>query len=309
MHALITGNTGFIGAQLCDELLKKGFHVTALSRNQKNQPVSPQNANTKNIETINCDILQGNSLQETFKTIGPVDCVFHLAGQTYRKDLNCPQPYFQSNFIGTLNMLECCRNFDVKKFIFSSSIAVYGLSVNQFTPQYLPVDEKHPIRPYDFYDASKYHAEDLCNFYQELYGVESTVLRYSRVYGPTMGKGLIFQAIKKALSNEPIEVLGDISTDFVLVDDVIKANLSSIEKKFPKMEVFNIGSGEEKSLHWICSTIVEMCNSTSKIIFHQEPKSKFSLDISKAGKMLDYTPTKTKEGLIECINYIKNSVT
>lgn len=306
MHAIVTGNTGFIGEQLCNELLRKGFKVTALSRNQQKSQLRVENQ--KNFQPINCDILQENSLHDVFKNIENVDCVFHLAGQTYRKDFTNPQIYFHNNFIGTLNVLEICRNFNIKKFVFSSSMAVYGLSVNQFTPEYLPVDEKHPLKPYDFYDVSKFHAEELCNFYQERYGIQSTALRYSRVYGPTMAKGLIFQAIKKALSNEPIEVLGDISTDFVHVNDVIKANLFSIEKNFSKMEIFNIGSGEEKSLHWICSTIIEICNSSSKIIFHQDPKSKFSLDISKAGNMLDYKPTKTKEGLIECINYIKNSI-
>ena len=311
MHTLVTGNTGFIGMQLCKELLKKGFKVTALSRNQENFKLTSflKDIDTKNLHLVNCDILNETELQEIFKKIEKVDCIFHLAGQTYRKDLSNPQIYFQNNFIGTLNILEICRNFEVKKLIFSSSMAVYGLSVNQFIPKYLPVDEKHPARPYDFYDASKYHAEELCNFYQTRYGVESVALRYSRVYGPTMGKGLIFQAIKKAISDEPIEVLGDISTDFVFVDDVLHANISSMEKKFLKMESFNIGSGEEKSLYWICSTIVDLCHSSSKIIFHQEPKSKFSLNISKAGKMLDYNPTKTKEGLIECINYIKNSIT
>ena len=310
MHTLVTGNTGFIGMQLCKELIKKGFKVTALSRNQENFKLESfsKDVDTKNLHLVNCDILNETELHETFKKIGPVDCIFHLAGQTYRKDLSNPQIYFQNNFIGTLNILETCRIFDVKKLVFSSSIAVYGLSVNQFTPQYLPVDEKHPVRPYDFYDASKSHAEELCHFYQMRYGIESAALRYSRVYGPTMGKGLIFQAIKKAISDEPIEVLGDVSTDFVFVDDVLQANISSMGKKFLKMEIFNIGSGEERSLHWICSTIVDLCHSSSKIIFHEKPKSKFSLDVSKAGKLLGYNPTKTKKGLIECINYIKNSI-
>ncbi|VVC05692.1 GDP-L-fucose synthase [uncultured archaeon] len=307
MHVVVTGNTGFIGRQLCNELLKKGHTITALSRNQGNAEPTLQETSMKNIEMINCDILQKDSLQENFKNMGTVDCVFHLAGQTFKKDLTSPYTYFQSNFISTLNMLECCRNFGIKKFVFSSSVAVYGLGVNQFVPKYLPVDENHPVRPYDFYDSSKYHAEELCKFYSDRFGINSAILRYSRVYGPTMGKGLVVQAIKKALSNEPIEVMGDITTDFVFVNDVVRANLASVEKKLPNSEVFNIGSGEEKSLHWVCSTIVDMCQSSSKIIFQQEPKSKFSFDISKARNLLDLEPTATKEGLIECVNYIKNS--
>jgi nucleoside-diphosphate-sugar epimerase len=307
MHVVVTGNTGFIGRQLCIELLKKGHTITALSRNQGDVKSTLQETNLKNIEMINCDILQKDSLQENFKNMGTVDCIFHLAGQTFKKDLNSPETYFQSNFTSTLNMLECCRNFGIKKFVFSSSIAVYGLGVNQFIPRYLPVDENHPIRPYDFYDSSKYHAEELCKFYSDRFDIHSVILRYSRVYGPTMGKGLVVQAIKKALSNEPIEVMGDITTDFVFINDVVRANIASLEKRLPNLEVFNIGSGEEKSLHWVCSTIIDMCHSSSNIIFQQEPKSKFSFDVSKACKMLDLKPTATKEGLIECMNYIKNS--
>jgi UDP-glucose 4-epimerase len=307
MHVVVTGNTGFIGRQLCIELLKKGHTITALSRNQGDAKSTLQETSIKNIEMINCDILQKDSLQENFKNMRTVDCVFHLAGQTFKKDLSSPETYFQSNFISTLNMLECCRNFGIKKFVFSSSIAVYGLGVNQFIPRYLPVDENHPVRPYDFYDSSKYHAEELCKFYSDRFDINSVILRYSRVYGPTMGKGLVVQAIKKALSNEPIEVMGDITTDFVFVNDVVSANLASLEKRLPNLEVFNIGSGEEKSLHWVCSTIIDMCHSSSKIIFQQEPKSKFSFDVSKARKMLDLKSTSTKEGLIECMNYIKNS--
>lgn len=308
MHVLVTGNTGFIGAQLCNDLVKKGFEVTALSRNQKDSHIISQDGNTANGKLVKCDILQENSLQETFKEIGKVDCVLHLAGQTFRKDLAYPQTYFQSNFIGTLNMLECCRNFNVQRFVFSSSIAVYGLSTNQFTPKYLPVDEKHLARPYDFYDISKYQAEQLCKFYSDRFDIKSVILRYSRVFGPQMIKGLIFQTVKKALSNEPVEVFGDVSTDFVYIDDVVNANIASIEKKLPDLEVFNIGSGEEITLYSICSKIIDLCHSSSKIIFQPEPKSKFSLDISKAKKMLDYQPTEVKEGLIECVEYIKNSI-
>jgi len=308
MHVLVTGNTGFIGAKLCSDLVKKGFEVTALSRTQKDSQIISQDDNTQNNKLVQCDILQETSLQETFKKIGKVDCVLHLAGQTFRKDLAYPQTYFQSNFIGTLNMLECCRIFNIKKFVFSSSMAVYGLSTNQYTPQYLPVDEKHPVRPYDFYDISKYQAEQLCKFYSDRFGIKSVALRYSRVFGPQMVKGLIFQTVKKALANEPVEVFGDVSTDFVYIDDVINANIASIEKEFPDLEVFNIGSGEETTLHSICSTLIELCHSSSKIIFQPEPKSKFSLDISKAKKMLEYQPTKVKEGLIECVDYIKNSI-
>ena len=310
MHALVTGATGFIGSNLCNKLLKQGFKVTGLSRTKKSSESASylRDFDPKRFQTINCDIVDNKGLVEIFEKLEPVDCIFHLAGQTYQKNSTDSRSYFQNNFIGTLNMLECCRIYNIKKFVFSSSVAVYGLSVGQSSPKYLPVDEKHFVNPYDFYDLSKYHAEELCKFYYKRFGIACIVLRYSRVYGPTMMKGFIFQAIRKALSNEPLEVFGDVSTDFVFIDDVVKANIATFEKTIPEFEIFNIGSGQEITLYWICSKIIELTHSSSQLKFHaNNTKSKFSLDISKAKTILGYEPVRLEQGLIECIHYIKNS--
>src|SRR5919206_3373921 len=168
MHFLITGSYGYIGLRLCKELLKKGFKVTALAHKDL-AAESLLAFNMKEFQTLKCDVTQQRDVIHIFEQLDrPIDCVFHLAGQKYRKYLSS-EVYFQNNFIGTLNMLECCRIFNVKKFIFSSSISVYGHHVNfpllaedppfrQFEPKYLPVDEKHDVKPYpnDFYAISKY---------------------------------------------------------------------------------------------------------------------------------------------------------
>ncbi len=122
-----------------------------------------------------------------------------------------------------------------------------------------------------------------------------------------MKGGLIFTAISNALSNSDIQVFGDISTDFVFVKDVVNANLAALENPMEGFEIFNIGSGQETTLYDICSKIIELAKSSSKIGFHPENKSKFSLDISKAKKILIYNPISLEQGLIESIYYIKNS--
>lgn len=303
MRLLITGATGFIGSHLSAKLALANNEIICLGRNfEKN---FAQNFHNSKFQLIECDITDWNDLVNKLKTIGNVDCVFHLAGKTAQKNISEPQIYFDNNFTGTLNILEWCRQNNVKKFVYSSSIAVYGLSANQFNSKYLPVDEIHPALPYDFYDASKFYAEQLCNYYHQVFGINCVILRYSRVYGPSLKKGIVFKAIENALKNEPITVSGDISSDFVFIDDVVNANIHALEQNL-SFEIFNIGSGEEISLKSLCQKIIELTNSTSRLDYHDSPKSKFSLDISKAKKILMYHPTITAKGLKECINAQKN---
>lgn len=304
MRVLITGGSGFIGKELIKELLNKDFQITATVHNNFINDDS-QTSNKKNIKFIPCDISNEVQVNSIFEN-NEFDGVFHLAGQTFRKDNPNPQIYFQSNFMTTLNLLEACKNYNVSKFIFSSSIATYGLSPGQNTPEYVPVDENHKNSPYDFYDLSKHFAEKLCSYYSDRFNVNSSVLRYSRVFGPLMGKGLFHIVTKNSLSNNPIQINGDVSTDFVFVDDVVQANILSFEKA-NGFNLFNIGSGEEITLLEIANEIVKLTNSSSKINFNDEPKSKFSLDISKAKNELGYIPTSVKVSLKEVVNHIKNN--
>lgn len=305
---LVTGATGFIGSHLCVELIKRGLKVTGLSRMVDTSDFSSHAASgNENFQIVNCDILKKSDLIKTIEKIGSIDCIFHLAGQTFSRKSMDPEIYFKTNFMGTLNVLDCCRIFNIKKFIFSSSIAVYGLSEGQFLPHYLPVDEMHEAKPYEFYDLSKYHAEQICNFYSDRYGISCVVLRYSRVFGPGMKGGIVSTAITNAMSNSPIQISGDISTDFVFVKDVAESNIISFEKLSEGFHLFNIGSGQEITLYEICSKIVEIASSSSKIYVNKEKKSRFSLNVSKAKKILSYQPTTIEQGLKECVNHFKKS--
>ncbi len=304
MHVLLTGVSGFIGQELVKKLLEKNFHVTCTFRETQPRDITSL-SNNKNFKLIQCDLLDTTQVDSLFKQ-NAFDGVFHLAGQTLRKNVTEPNIYIQSNFNITLNLLEGCRNHSVKKFVFSSSIATYGLSPGQNIPEYFPVDEKHKVLPYDFYDLSKYFAEKLCLYYFERFGIVSSVLRYSRVFGPLMDKGLFYVVTKNALQNNPINVNGDVSTDFVYVDDVVQANILSFENS-KKFDIFNIGSGDVITLFEIAQEIVAITKSNSEIIFTAEPKSRFSLDISKAKKLLNYSPISVKQGLKEVVNHIQHS--
>jgi UDP-glucose 4-epimerase len=305
MHVLVTGATGFIGLHLCEALLTKGFRVSGISRSVKSIPTSHV-SQLKDLDMYHCDISNEKDLVNVISDIGAIDGIFHLAGRTYMRDSPGANAYFQNNFLGTLNVLECCRVFGIKKLVYSSSYAVYGLGFGQNEPKYLPVDEMHDLRPYDFYDASKLHAEKLCQFYHERYGIIIPVLRYSKIYGPGLEEGVIFELIRKALSNLPIEVLGDISTDFVFISDIVNANLASFEKA-SKFEVYNIGSGQECTLYELCSEILKITKSKSEQSYSKARSARFSLDISKAKSELNYDPFTLEEGLTKYVEYIRKN--
>ncbi len=310
MNVIVTGATGYIGRHLCKKLLDKGFDVTVLVRSHDNVGIHTESFRLfeKTIagfktkpRIIKCDIDDHSNLRENFEKLGPIDCVFHLAGQTLSRDLVEPHLYFQSNFIATLNILENCRIFKIKKLIFSSSIAVYGLSEGQHVPKYMPVDELHEAKPFDFYGISKFQAEQLCRHYHDRSGLRVVILRYSRVYGPDMKRGFVYQSISNALAGKILEVFGDISTDFVFIDDIVDANILSLEKAIPEFEIFNIGSGKEVTLYDLCSKIIKLTNSSSKIKILERARSKFILDISKARKMLSFCTTELEQGITKCV--------
>ncbi len=303
MHVLVTGATGFVGRHLCQSLINKGYKVTGLSRYPRRiEPV--QDNGSKDLHMKYCDIANEQEIIKLFGKIGPIDGIFHTAGQIYRDDSPYIHSYFRNNFQGTINILECCRTFKIERFVFSSSYSVYGLGVGQYTPNYMPVDESHIVRPYDFYDISKYHAEQIGRFYHERFGIINATLRYSKIYGPGQQKGVVYEVILKALENLPIEVHGDISTDFLFIDDAVRAALEAFEK-VSDFQIFNIGSGQATTVYSICSKIVELTKSMSKIKYSKELSGHLSLDISKARRFLEYEPTKLEDGLLTFINYIR----
>jgi nucleoside-diphosphate-sugar epimerase len=306
MHILLTGATGFIGSILCERLLDQGLKVTGLARSPRKETLSKSKRlrRSEELQLISCDITKADLTKEVFTKLEHVDAIIHLAGQPYKRKSLGPSTYFENNFLGTLNILECSRMFDIRKFIFASSFSVYGLGVGQNVPKRLPVNELHPVTPFDFYDASKFYAEEICKFYHCRFSTALRVLRYSKIYGPRLHEGVVYEMIRKALSDEPIEVFGDISTDFVYIHDVVDVTLNSLDK-LSGYEIFNIGGGREVNLNYLCSKIVELTHSRSKIISHDQPKGRLFLDISKARKYLHYQPIALDEGLRQCIEYVK----
>ncbi|EHP87444.1 SDR family oxidoreductase [Methanotorris formicicus] len=301
MKVLVTGGAGFIGSHIVDELIKNGYEVVILDNlitgNRKN--INPK------AEFVEGDITNKN-LDEKIN-FHDIDVVIHQAAQiNVRKSVENPIYDGDVNVLGTLNILENTRKYNVKKIIYASSGgAVYG------EPEYLPVDENHPVVPLSPYGLSKYCGEEYIKLYNRLYGIEYCILRYSNVYGerqdPRGEAGVISIFIDRILNNKNPIIFGDgnQTRDFVYVRDVAKANLMALNWK---NEVVNIGTGKETSVNELFKIIANELNYKDKAIY-DDPREgevrRIYLDIKKA-EMLGWKPeVDLKEGIKRVVNWMR----
>lgn len=288
-RVLITGGTGFIGSHLV-EALKDICNITILSQTKR----------TSGVTTINVDLRDESAVSKSMSDVD-VDIVFHMAGNLRVPGKDTAQDHLEINAIGTRNILEAYCNKGVEKFIYSSSMLIFG------DPVYLPVDERHLRIPLCFYGMSKLLGENYCKEYNRYYGVNTVILRYSHVYGPGQYKGRVCSIfINNALAGEPLRVYGsgETTVDFVYVGDVVNASILAAAKENIAGEDFNIGSGQETSIEDLAQTIREIVPKASinHVPDKNEGSKRFVFDISKSHNVLGYRPFYTlKEGLLRQI--------
>jgi len=254
LKILVTGGAGFIGSHIVDILIENGHDVSILD-----------NLSTGNEKNLNskAKFIKGDILDKNLDLTG-FECVIHEAAQiNVRTSVENPTLDGNINILGTINILEKIKEYNVKKIIFSSSGgAVYG------EPEYLPVDEKHSLKPLSPYGLSKFCAEEYIKLYGRLYGIEYCILRYSNVYGerqdPLGEAGVISIFIDKMKKGESPVIYGDgnQTRDFVNVKDVARANLMALNWK---NDIVNIGSGKETSVNELFKII------SSEIGFDKDP--------------------------------------
>lgn len=290
----ITGGTGFIGSHLVS-VLAQSCKVLALSRNKKKIPGAI---------TINGNITDERSMEKGLKQYD-VDVVFHVAGQTRSPRDIKGEDIFPTNVYGTHTLLEVCRKQDIKKIVYSSSIEVYG------RPQYNPVDELHPKNPEHRYGISKLVGEYYCKEFEKRYGLDTTILRYTYVYGPRLPEyRAIPLFVNNILAGRPIYLHnnGKATMDYVYVTDVVYANLLSATEHGASRQDFNIGSGIEISVEQIARIISDIMRKGVIIPVGGEKRKPVnnSYSIKKACNLLKYRPLyNIFDGLEEYISYRK----
>ncbi|MEM3455059.1 MAG: SDR family oxidoreductase [Candidatus Micrarchaeia archaeon] len=308
MKILVTGGAGFIGSNLVDTLIRKNHEVIVLD-----------NLSTGKIENINekavfynIDLRDSLKLKSLFEKERP-EIVYHLAAQiNVRKSIKDPFYDESVNIAGSLNLLECCKDYGIKRIIYSSSGgAVYG------EPNKLPAPEEHEIKPLSHYGASKFAVESYLSVYNSIYGLDYITLRYANVYGPRqdfLGEaGVIAIFIRNALIGEPLTIFGDgnQTRDFIFVNDVVNANVLSLNYR-GNFRIFNIGTGIPTSINQIAKEIEKTIGKKITIIRGEAIKGEVRdtyLDISRAKRELGFSPlVSISEGIRLTFEWAKNAV-
>ena len=280
MRILVTGSSGFIGSYLLN-LLKGDDHELLCADIKHNIDI--------------CD-------WEQVKQYENLDVVIHLANLSYVPDsYERPRYFYQTNYSSTLNMLELCR-INHARLIFLSSY-VYG------TPQYQPIDEKHPIQAFNPYAETKVICEQLCEGYARDFGVPVTIFRPFNIYGKGQNPDFLIPTIIKQAKNGHIQIKDERpKRDYVHVNDVvgtIKAALEINQKS--ALDVFNIGSGVSYSVKEIIEIVCDLFDQKIQYNCTNEFRRNEILDtvscIDKAIAELNWKPAiSIREGLKSLID-------
>jgi len=291
MTYLVTGGAGFIGSNICKELLKRGEKVRILDNFSTGRRTNLDEFK----ENTNLEIFEGDlrSFHIVRQAVKGVDYVLHQGAlPSVPRSINDPITSNDVNILGTLNILEAAKEFGVKRVVFASSSSVYGNN------PILPKEEKMPVAPLSPYAVTKYAAERYCQVFYQIYGLETVSLRYFNVFGPNQDptsqySAVIPKFIKSIISNHQPEIFGDgmQSRDFTFVQNNIEANILACTEPKAAGKVFNIACGERY-------TLIDLVNGINRILGKNiEPKFltdragdvKHSLaDITKAKSLLGY---------------------
>ena len=285
--AIVTGGAGFIGSHLVDYLLDLGWRVRVID----NESSESHDSFYWNEEAENyiLDICDYENIRPLFND---VDAVFHLAAESrIQPTLENPILAAQVNSVGTCTVLQCAKEAEVKRVVYSSTSASYGLKNGLPNVETMPNDCLNP------YSVSKVAGEEFCKMYTNLFGLETVVLRYFNVYGerqPLKGQyaPVIGIFLRQKGDGEPMTVIGDGTQrrDFTYVRDVIRANVlaADTDNKEVAGETFNIGTGRNYSILEIAEHI------EGEYIFVEPRLGEIKESLagnSKAQQLLGWKPT------------------
>jgi len=308
LKVVVTGGAGFIGSHIVEYWISKNAEVHIID--------NLRSGFLSNVEMFPEAIFHKGSITDhdlVFQVLKNTDYVHHLAGfVSVPESVEKPEECYNINVNGLINVLDACKEFGVKKIVFSSSAAVYG--ENPISPKtvHLKPDPKSP------YGETKLEGESLLKIYNGQTNVGATSLRYFNVFGPRQDPKSQYAPavpifIEKALKNEPIIIYGDgeQTRDFIFVKDVVSANILAVTNE--KVNgVFNVASGKAITINEIAICIIEELQSKSKIIYEKERPGdiKHSLaSIEETKEQLQFNPEfDLAESLKETIGYFKNKL-
>ena len=313
-NILVTGGAGFIGSNLCERLLREGYTVICLDNfdsfydhNIKIKNIEEMEKKFPNqFELVTGDIRNDEHLKETLKK-KRIDSVVHLAARAgVRPSINNPLLYQDVNIRGTIVLLEACKEFGIKDFIFASSSSVYGEN------QRVPFSEDDlDIQPISPYGATKRAGELLCYSYHHLYGMNIACLRIFTAYGPRQRPEMAIHKFTRLIDQgEKIPIYGDGSSrrDYTYIDDLIEGILT-VMHHHRGFELYNLGESQTTSLNELIHLIEEAFGKKANVEMLEPQPGDVSItyaDISKAERKLGYHPNiKIEEGIKRFVEWYK----
>ena len=309
MKYLVTGCAGFIGWKVTEFLLEAGHTVVGVDNinaaydTQVKQWRFKQLEGTPNFEFHRSDICDRDALRGIFNT--DYDAVINLAARAgVRQSVEDPWIYVDTNVTGTLNLLELCREFEVKKFVLASTSSLYG--ANNPLPFSEEANTDQPLSPYA---ASKKGAESLCHSYHHLHGIDVTIFRFFTVYGPAGRPDMsAFRFVQWISEGRPVIVYGDgkqSSRDYTYLEDIARGVIAGLKPL--KYEVINLGSDSPIVLIDTIRLIEELVGKKAELShqpFHPADVLATWADIRKAEKLLGWQPQVTfREGITALVEW------
>lgn len=345
MKILITGTAGFIGFHLTEKLLKRGTQIvgldsindyydvnvkygrlerTGIDKNKIEYNKLIQSSVYSNYQFIQLNLEDKINLNKLF-TEQKFDKVINLAAQAgVRYSLTNPEAYIDSNIVGFLNLLECCRHHSIQHLTYASSSSVYGLNENQ------PFSTKDNVdHPVSLYAATKKSNELMAHTYSHLYKIPTTGLRFFTVYGPWGRPDMaLFLFTKAMFENKPIDVFnfGEMQRDFTYIDDIVEGvirvndnppkenpdwnpNSDDASVSSAPYKIYNIGNNNPVKLMDFISALEKKLGKTAvKNMLPIQPGDVPSTyaDVHDLIRDLDYKPETTiQEGIDQFVDWYK----
>jgi UDP-glucose 4-epimerase len=311
-RVLVTGALGFIGSNLVRRLLELEATVTGLDSSEERSGANPFNLDGA-IERIQFIAGDQRNPETVDRAIRDQQVIFNLVGQVSHFDsMVDPLTDLEQNLRAHLSLLEACKARQKRpRIVFASTRQVYG------RPEYLPVDERHPVRPTDVNGIHKAAAEQYHSLYHRVYGMPTTVLRLTNTYGPRMlvkndRQTFLGWFVRQVTEAQTIRIFGDGHQlrDFTYVDDAVEAFLLAGLSDAVVGDTFNVGGTTPASLLDVVQLLVELAGrgSYTLVPFPDEKKAidvgSVYADDSRLRRALGWEPRVTlREGLAETLDF------
>ncbi|WP_137697391.1 NAD-dependent epimerase [Ruminiclostridium herbifermentans] len=328
---LVTGSSGFIGMHLSKRLLSEGYKVVGIDNLNDYYSVNLKRYRTEllksnyNYSMNICNLEDYSAIEKVFKA-NQFECVINLAAQAgVRYSIENPRAYIDSNIVGFLNILECCRHYEIPHLIYASSSSVYG--ANEKVPFSIHDNVDHPM---SLYAATKKSNELMAHAYSSLYNLPVTGLRFFTVYGPYGRPDMAYFLFAKAIkSGKPIKIFnyGKMQRDFTYIDDIVEGIVRLIKKEPPKpndswnrqtadpassyapYRLFNIGNNRPVELEYMISLMEKYMDKEAQREYLPMQQGDVPITYADVDDLMDYIGFKPKvsieDGLQSFVEWFK----